>query len=83
MKILLEVICFPITLIMWLTSFLFVVVFSFDMFKKAEQGEKNFWDILVDIDYIIHRTYLYDFYSNTNLYIRTIISITIYYNIFN
>ena len=79
MKVFCEIICLPFTFLIWLISLLFIFIFSFDMFRKINKGDKSFMDIFMDINYIIYRTYIIDWYFNTSLYLRTIISLTIYY----
>lgn len=81
MNVLLEIICLPFTILVWIISFLFVFIFCFDMFRKMERGNKSLIDVLMDINILVHRTNLVDWYFNTSPYIRTIIAIIIYYNL--
>lgn len=79
MDVLLEIICLPFTILIWIISFLLVLLFSFDMFRKFERGTKNFVDVFMDINMIIHRTTLVDLYFSVSPYVRALISLTIYY----
>lgn len=82
MKAFLEVICFPVTFLIWILSFVFILFFSLNVFKKAQKENKSFIDIFYDINYIVYRTYVIDFYFSMNLYLRSLIIIIIYYTLF-
>jgi len=82
MKSIFEIICFPITFIMWFLSFLFMLLFCFDMLRNIQNGTKTLVDVIYDINILIHRSYLYDFYIQIPPYARTIISLILYYNIY-
>lgn len=78
MKVFLELICLPITILIWLLSFGFILIFSFNMFNKIKKGDKTLFEIFVDINYIVYRTYLIDFYLSINLYLRALAVVLIY-----
>lgn len=81
MKVLLEIICFPITAIIWLISFVMMAILCFDIFKKIGKGENGFMDAFLNFNDLIYKSYLVDFYFQIPAYARTIFSLFLYYNI--
>lgn len=82
MKVLFEIICFPVTAIIWLISFVMMAILCYHLFKKAENGH-GFMDTFLNFSDLVYKSYLVDFYFSIPAYARTIICLILYFNIIN
>jgi len=81
MKTLFEIICFPVTFLIWFITFLFIAILCWDMFKRVKHENKNIVDLFLDFNIIIYRTYFIDLYFSIPIYVRTLFVLLLYYTI--
>lgn len=82
MKIIFEIVCFPVTMLIWIISGLVILPFVISMYSGYKNKTKSWVDLWWDFNVLVYKTYIVEQYLDLPAFVRAIGCAYLYYQIF-